>query len=484
MKKKLVVIHGALGSSVEMRNQVSVSDRKFEVVFLDILGHGKNSDKLDDFTYDNAKKRLAEELEKVGECFIFGFSMGGYLALDLAIENHPSIKGIVTLGTKLAWTLESAKNEVKFLDETLLKTKQEAFYNHLVSLHGDNLPKLLEKTASVMMELGSFPRVTSAKFKNVSIPIRLIRGGKDKMVSKEESLEIVSSNSLAQYFEISHFIHPIAYLNAKHVGVLVETHIDSLGYKWVNTKEGKVAYKKIEIDSSSSPTILFLHEALGSIAQWKDFPEKLCHRLGCNGVVTELIGYGYSDATEIKRNRDYLRFFGKEHIPELVDALQLDSKLLLVGHSDGGTNALFYARYFEEKVFGVVTFAAHCINEAVTRNGIFPAIEAYQNNKLKGLEVFHGAKTEKVFYDWAETWLSEDYKNWDITEEIKGINRPGLIIQGEFDQYGTEKQVSLIADSFDASVEKLLLKCGHAPHLEDETNVLSAIEIWYSRLKQ
>lgn len=256
-----------------------------------------------------------------------------------------------------------------------------------------------------------------------------------------------------------------------------------MNYQKLATKYGSIAFQKIGELNPSAPTLLFLHEALGSIRQWKDFPAKLCKSLNTDGVIIELPGYGFSDPAPQERKANYLHHFGQEVIPEIIIQLKLSKKILLVGHSDGGTNALLTAKRLPNIVDGVVTMAAHIINEKKTRAGIPPAIEAFESGKMSGLEVYHGNKTETLFYNWARTWLSEEFKNWSIDTEIKNLTVPGLIIQGYNDQYGTPKQVSKIATCFDASVAtKLIENCGHAPHLEQSESVINLIKKWKTNL--
>jgi pimeloyl-ACP methyl ester carboxylesterase len=167
-----------------------------------------------------------------------------------------------------------------------------------------------------------------------------------------------------------------------------------------------------------------------------------------------------------------LPYFIKKAIPE-------DKKIVLVGHSDGGTIALLYASRFPDRIAQIVTMAAHVINEPETVAGIQPAIKAFEKGKLDGLKKYHGEKTTDLFYAWANTWKDDQFKNWDITSEIASPKLSGLFIQGEEDQYGTEKQLQLIKEHFGGESEFHLLKnCGHHPHLEQSKVILDLIEDW------
>lgn len=235
-----------------------------------------------------------------------------------------------------------------------------------------------------------------------------------------------------------------------------------------------------EVIIDDSLEILFLHEALGSIGQWKDFPQVLCNQLGLNGIVYERQGHGQSSPLTEKRTASYLRDYALEELPAFLESLNSDKKLLLVGHSDGGTIALLYASRFPEIVAGVVTMAAHVINEKETVSGIQPAIDAYKAGKLEGLKKYHGDKTETLFYAWADIWCSQDFLDWNITFEISNPNTKGLFIQGKDDQYGTSKQIELIEKNYTGTSLSLLLEnCGHHPHLEQKSTVIEAVETWW-----
>lgn len=126
--------------------------------------------------------------------------------------------------------------------------------------------------------------------------------------------------------------------------------------------------------------------------------------------------------------------------------------------------------------------AAHYINEAQTKAGIQPAIDAWNAGKLKGLEYYHGTKTERLFFAWAKTWLQADFHDWDISKDIKGNTVPALIIQGSEDQYGTDAQVNDIVELLVNAKPYFIPSCGHAPHLEKEEEVIDAVKTFWSVL--
>ena len=223
--------------------------------------------------------------------------------------------------------------------------------------------------------------------------------------------------------------------------------------------------------------LVFLHEALGSIGQWRSFPEQLCNELGLDGFIYERQGHGGSSKLNGERDHRYLHEYALNELPKIVERVfPLDKKLILIGHSDGGTIALLYAAEFPKRVHAIVTMAAHVINEEETRQGIYPAIEAFESGKLDGLKKYHGEKTVELFYAWANTWLSKEFVHWDITKELSGLDKPILAIQGKDDQYGTVKQLDLIGSSAKGVVKSVYQPlCGHHPHLEKTSETISEI---------
>ncbi len=236
-------------------------------------------------------------------------------------------------------------------------------------------------------------------------------------------------------------------------------------YQWIN-------------DDGISPVILFLHEGLGSIAQWKSFPEKLCELSGFSGLVYDRQGYGKSSKLSSKRDHRYLHNYALEELPVIIDSLiSQERELYIYGHSDGGSIALIYAAQYPEKVSGVITEAAHVIVEDITLAGIKPVVTLFEQGSLSSkLEVYHGDKTKEIFYAWSDTWHLKRFREWDITEGLKSIVNPVLAIQGVEDEYGTELQLDLIVEKCSGNTDKLFIKeCGHAPHKQQQQIVLNAV---------
>ena len=237
----------------------------------------------------------------------------------------------------------------------------------------------------------------------------------------------------------------------------------------------KVGNSRLQVERLTPPekktdrTLVFLHDALGSIAQWKDFPARLALRCGRETIVYERQGHGRSDPLTEKREAAYLHREALEVLPPLLGQLQVE-KPVLFGHSDGGTIALLYAAHHHPSA--IITEAAHVFVEATTLAGIRQAVEKRESLAHR-LRRYQGEQTEALFDAWADTWLNPSFRSWDITGELAGIGCPALIIQGEDDEYGTSRQVEAIAGGIGKQAVSLLIPgCGHFPHREKPEVVL------------
>lgn len=245
-------------------------------------------------------------------------------------------------------------------------------------------------------------------------------------------------------------------------------------------QDRKLNYELIEPEKvcTDSTVLLFLHEALGSIGQWKSFPQQLCDELGLKGITYERQGHGNSSPLTENRTERYLHDYAFSELPDFIDfVIDPSKKIILIGHSDGGTISLLYGSKFPERIAGIVTMAAHVINEPETIAGIQPAVDAFEMGKLDGLKKHHAEKTDALFFAWANIWRDDQFLNWNIVPEI-GSKLPGLFIQGADDQYGTVKQLELIQSKFPNGRSELIQACGHHPHLEQNQHVISAIKTW------
>ena len=212
--------------------------------------------------------------------------------------------------------------------------------------------------------------------------------------------------------------------------------------------------------------IVFLHEGLGSVSMWRDWPASVCAATGRAGVVYSRRGYGRSDPVPDVRGTgrlgpDYMHKEALEVLPRLLAALELDAPVLL-GHSDGGTIALIYAA--DHPVTACVVMAPHVIVEDLSVRSIAEARTAYQAGDLRERLARHHADVDGAFWQWNDIWLSPAFRNFDIRPECRRIEAPVLAIQGEDDPYGTLRQIEGIAPTRGPLFTQVLARCGHSPH--------------------
>lgn len=249
----------------------------------------------------------------------------------------------------------------------------------------------------------------------------------------------------------------------------------------VQTAGCRLRVKRIEPEPGTlvkdRPTLVFLHEGLGCIEIWKDFPETICGTLGCSGLVYDRRGYGGSEIFEGPWPVDYLEIESSKYLPALLKECDIDHAVL-IGHSDGGTIALITAAFHSNSIRGIITEAAHIFVEQITIESIRRTVEAFETTSLREKLVrYHKKQTETIFYRWANRWLSPEFYGWNIQKDLSKITCPVLVLQGKDDVYGTFSQVKGIADKVSGPVRvKLIPDCGHTPHFEAKDIVLSEMK--------
>ena len=233
----------------------------------------------------------------------------------------------------------------------------------------------------------------------------------------------------------------------------------------------------------SRPTLVFLHEGLGSIEMWHDFPAILAEATACDCLLYDRWGHGRSDPLDVERTIRYVHEEALNSLPEVLNHFHVDDAIL-IGHSDGGSIALIFAAEYPETVRGIITEAAHVFVEEITLQGIREAVDIYKNTHLKKkLAGYHGDNTEKIFRAWYETWLQPEFKSWDIQDCLPKIKCPVLVIQGEDDQYGTAAQVEAISKQVTGQSKPLLIpNCAHTPHKEARDRVTQEMTEFISGL--
>lgn len=229
--------------------------------------------------------------------------------------------------------------------------------------------------------------------------------------------------------------------------------------------------------AAASPTLVFLHEGLGSIGQWGAFPAQLCAQTGLPGLIYERWGYGRSEGLTGPRLNDYLHREAEDSLPEALAVSSIVEPPVLFGHSDGGSIALLFAATYPEQTCAVISEAAHVFVEEVCLAGIRRAGDAYEQGEWRtGLHRHHGDNVDLMFRGWHDIWLHPARRHWNIEAELRRILCPTLIIQGEDDEYGTRAQVDAIAAGVSGPAEILWLPgCGHTPHHQLRETVLDTV---------
>lgn len=228
--------------------------------------------------------------------------------------------------------------------------------------------------------------------------------------------------------------------------------------------------------NADRPTLVLLHEALGHIDMWKDFPQLLADATGMDLFVYERRGYGRSSPITLPRPDDYLEQEGRDWVEAVLDAAGLE-QVILVGHSDGGSIALIAAAALPSRVVAIITEAAHIRIDALTTAGIIAAVELYNTTDFpEKLARYHGERTDLLFRAWHETWLRDRLQPLDLMDWVRNIQCPALIIQGVNDEYGEAEQVKEIVSGIGTQAEALFIpQCGHVPHLQSKVETLRAM---------
>jgi pimeloyl-ACP methyl ester carboxylesterase len=227
----------------------------------------------------------------------------------------------------------------------------------------------------------------------------------------------------------------------------------------------------LHVGSSTGPTLVFLHEGLGSVGQWRDFPLKLSQATGLGAFVYSRAGYGKSDPPALPRPLTYMQEEALK-LPKILQAAGID-EAILVGHSDGASIAILYAGANACK--GLILEAPHVFTEESGLLSIEKARDAYLNGDLRKRLEKHHHDVDAAFWGWNGPWLHPDFKAWNIESSLPSIKAPILVIQGVDDEYGTRAQVDAIAAKAPRVETLLLERCGHAPHKDQPEATLKAM---------
>jgi pimeloyl-ACP methyl ester carboxylesterase len=235
----------------------------------------------------------------------------------------------------------------------------------------------------------------------------------------------------------------------------------------------RLEYERVA-GSGFAPTIVLLHEGLGSISMWRDFPGQVAEATGHDVLVYSRQGYGRSSPLVAPRSVRFMHDEALVVLPEILDALDVRRPILL-GHSDGGSIALIHAGGSGREVAGLILLAPHVMVEDISVASIAAARAAYERGELRARLGRHHDDVDGAFRGWNDVWLRPEFRDWSIEEYLPRITCPVLTIQGEDDEYGTMEQVDRIGRAIPHARILKIARCGHSAHRDRAEEVLEAI---------
>lgn len=217
--------------------------------------------------------------------------------------------------------------------------------------------------------------------------------------------------------------------------------------------------------TANRPALIFLHEGLGCVELWRNWPDRIAALTGLGVLVYSRAGYGRSEPVILPRPASYMHHEAEIVLPQVLAEADID-QAILVGHSDGGSIAVIYAgSHSTIDLNGIVLLAPHVFNENICIESILGAGDTYRRSDLRRRLARYHSDVDNAFWGWHDAWLSSEFRDWNIEAFLDNINAPVLLIQGENDQYGTLAQIDAIQRRLPALVQRLVFSdCGHFPH--------------------
>lgn len=235
-----------------------------------------------------------------------------------------------------------------------------------------------------------------------------------------------------------------------------------------------------EAATSAAPIVL-LHEGLGSVSRWRDFPAALAGTTGRRVMAYSRFGHGRSDPPLTAHTTSFMHDEARL-LPAVLDAADVQQAILL-GHSDGGSIALIAAAEHADRVSALMLEAPHVFVEDVSVESIQGTTARYHHGDLRERLSRHHSDVDIAFHGWSDVWLDPDFRDWNLEAYLPRIACPVLLIQGEDDEYGTLKQIDAIERQVRGPVQRLVLpQCGHSPHRDQRERVLSAMTAFVQTL--
>ncbi len=247
-----------------------------------------------------------------------------------------------------------------------------------------------------------------------------------------------------------------------------------------NGRQDRIEYQHIAPHRTAAPLLVFLHEGLGSITMWKDFPQALCDAAGCRGLVFSRWGYGDSSPRGAHERWpvEFMHQQAHDFLPAFFAALDIDTardQPWLYGHSDGASIALLHAGACPSRVAGVVAAAPHIFVEDVTIRSIQQARDGYVTTSLRSKLARYHQDPDSAFWGWNDIWLDPAFRRWNIQDVLRDVQCPVLAVQGLDDEYGTMAQIDGIAAHAPRCEQLRLADCGHSPHRDQPAALIESV---------
>lgn len=239
----------------------------------------------------------------------------------------------------------------------------------------------------------------------------------------------------------------------------------------------RLEVRTIPATRSAAPTCVFLHEGIGSVSLWRDFPDQVAAATGCAVLIYSRHGYGQSEIADAPFAPDYMHHEALETLPSLLAGCRIE-RPILIGHSDGASIALIYAGAGprDRPIGGVIALAPHVFVEDASIAGITAALDAFKTTDLRARLARHHRDPARTFQRWNDAWLDPGFRDWNIERLLPAIHVPVMAIQGYADNYGTMAQLDAIAAQVSGPCELVRLdQCGHSPHRDQTAATLAAV---------
>jgi len=259
-----------------------------------------------------------------------------------------------------------------------------------------------------------------------------------------------------------------------------------MSHEYLTIGNKRLEYCWVGPSNSEKPVLVFLHEGLGCIQLWRDFPQAICQKLGMRGFIYSRAGYGNSSPCELPRSISYMHDEAIDVLPQVLDKAGIENAIL-VGHSDGGSIALIYGgTCTTSRVKAIITLAAHVFSERQVYSAFVSARSSYQAGDLRArLQKYHGSNVDNAFWGWLNVWMTPEFESWNLEEFLPAIDLPAKIIQGVNDEYGTVSQVKAIIKGIGPNAASHMIPdCGHSPHLQQRAKTMEVICDFVKGLEQ